>query len=183
MKFEHTNVNGAVLILQQPFIDERGYFSRVFCEKMLRENGIQSSFVQSNICQNKKQGTLRGLHSSLVDYEEDKLVICTRGRIFDVCADARVDSPTYGQYAGYELSEANGNMLFIPKGCAHGYITLEDDCQLLYFMSEFYTPGTTTGYRYDDPLFSIGWPFAGQLVLSEQDANWPYIENKIKQVY
>jgi len=181
MRFECTNVDGAILIRQQPFTDERGYFSRIFCEKAFRENGLPHKFVQSNLCQNKAAGTLRGLHTSIEGYEEDKLVTCTRGRVFDVCADTRVHSPTYGQYAECELSESNGNMLFIPKGCAHGYITLEADCQLLYFMSEFYVPSTTAGYRYDDPFFSIKWPFEEPLILSEQDANWPYIENTAQE--
>ena len=180
MKFEPTSVDGAVLIRQHPHNDKRGYFSRVYCVNAFRENGINVTFVQSNISQNNAKGTIRGLHTSTLGYEEDKLVICTRGRVFDVCADTRVGSRTYGRYAGFELSESNGNMLFIPRGCAHGYLTLEDDCQMLYFMSEYYVPGTTIGYRYDDPFFSIEWPLDGPFELSDQDASWPYIGERIK---
>jgi dTDP-4-dehydrorhamnose 3,5-epimerase len=178
MTFNQTHINGAIIIKQNPIPDERGYFSRIYCEKTFRENGIDISFVQSNISQNQSKGTLRGLHTSVKGCEEDKLVVCTRGRIFDVCADAREDSPTFGQYISCELSEKNGNMLFIPKGCAHGYLTMEDDCQLLYFMSEYYTQGTTKGFRYDEPFFSIAWPIFESYIISEQDTNWQFLKGK-----
>jgi dTDP-4-dehydrorhamnose 3,5-epimerase len=175
MQYEKTAIDGVVLIKQNPHVDSRGYFSRVFCEDDFAKNGINVRFVQSNVCCNNAKGTLRGLHTSISGYEEDKLVLCTRGKVFDVCVDVRENSPTYGKHVAVELSEENGYMLFIPKGCAHGYLTLESDCQLLYFMSEFYVQGTGHGFMYDDSFFSINWPLSEPYIISEQDKNWAYV--------
>lgn len=174
MIFENTAIEGVVLIKRTSSTDERGYFARLYCENEFREAGIHERFVQANLCFNEKKGTLRGLHYQ-VGKQEDKLVSCIRGRIWDVCVDLRADSETYLKYVAYELSEENQQMLYIPKGCAHGYMTLEDNCQLVYMMSEFYIPGNDAGYRYDDPAFKIQWPsVGGTLVLSEKDKNLPY---------
>lgn len=178
MIFSGTNIDGCVLIRQEPFSDERGYFSRIYCENEFRKHGIDSKFVQSNICMNELKHTLRGLHTQADGFAEDKLVICTRGRVYDVCADVRQGSPTYGKHFGIELSEENGYMLLLPKGCAHGYLTLDDKSQLLYFMSEFYVPGEARGFRFDEPLFSIEWPVEGPYLMSEQDKLWGYIKTK-----
>ncbi|MDR2579701.1 MAG: dTDP-4-dehydrorhamnose 3,5-epimerase [Fibromonadaceae bacterium] len=180
MQFEATHIPGAFVIKQDPFIDIRGSFSRIFCDREFFKHGIEAKFVQSNLCTNKLKGTLRGLHAQLLEYAEDKIVICSRGRIYDVCVDMRICSPTYGQYFGAELSENNGKMLFIPKGCAHGYLTLEDNCQLVYFMSDYYVPNSSIGYRYDEPLFSIKWPLPKPFIISEQDLSWQYIQIKEK---
>lgn len=178
MNFEKTMLSGVFIIHQTPATDNRGYFSRVYCQQEFLKNGLCSTFVQSSLCFNQKKGTLRGLHAQQNDAQEDKLVACTRGRIFDVCVDVRENSSTYGKYISVELSEANGKMLYIPKGYAHGYLTLVDDCQLLYFMSAFYAPDKACGFRYDDPFFSIEWPIPQPTCLSEQDANWPYIGHR-----
>lgn len=168
-------IRGAFLIQRQPFTDERGYFARLYCEKEFQEAGIDIEIKQMNLCENKEAGTLRGLHFQEGEFAEDKVVSCTRGRIYDVCVDVRPDSDTYLKYCAYELSEDNGAMLYVPKGCAHGYVTLTDNCQLLYLMSQFYVPGYARGYRYDDPTFHIEWPIRSRLILSEKDKELPYI--------
>ena len=169
MKFINTDISGAYIICQEPFSDNRGYFTRVFCEKEFLEIGINMKFVQSNLCYNSKKGTLRGLHLQTGSDAEDKLVMCTRGKVYDVCVDVRKTSLTFGKHIAIELSEENGNMILIPKGCAHGYLTLEDNCQLLYMMSEYYIPGKKAGYRYDDPFFSIEWPLSEPYIISDED--------------
>ena len=174
MKFLKTQIEGAYLIERLPNIDKRGYFSRLYCEREFQMAGIRTKFVQMNLCENIQKGTLRGLHYQAGDKAEDKVVACTRGKIFDVCVDIRKDSQTYGKYIAYELSEENGRMLLLPKGCAHGYITMENNCQLLYMMSEFYVPELAAGYRYDDPTFAIQWPFVEELIVSEKDLKLPF---------
>lgn len=168
-------IEGAFLIQRQPFRDERGYFARLYCEREFQEAGIDMEIKQMNLCENKETGTLRGLHFQDGSFAEDKVVSCTRGQIYDVCVDVRPDSETYLKYCAYELSEDNGMMLYIPKGCAHGYVTLTDNSQLLYLMSQFYVPGCAKGYRYDDPAFHIEWPITDGLILSEKDKELPYI--------
>lgn len=176
MVFEKTEIEGLVRIKRMPSVDARGYFSRMYCEKEFQDAGILEKFVQMNLCFNEKKGTLRGLHYQL-EKQEDKVVSCVRGKVWDVCVDLRTDSPTYKSYRAYELSEENGQMLFIPKGCAHGYLTLEENSQLVYLMSEFYIPGNDAGYRYDDPAFQIAWPLPPEdFVISEKDQNLPYIQ-------
>lgn len=175
MKFSATPIEGAYVIEREPFVDERGYFARFYCEKEFREAGIAADFKQINICKNNQQWTLRGLHFQDDEYAEDKVVSCVRGKIFDVCVDVRPDSATFCKYVACELSEENGKMLYIPKGCAHGYVTLETECQLIYLMSEFYVPAAAKGYRYDDPAFSIDWPGEGDFIISDKDKALPYI--------
>ncbi len=175
MKIQTLDIEGSFLIERIPNRDERGYFSRLYCEREFQEMGIDASFKQMNLCENRNRWTLRGLHYQMGTHAEDKVVACTRGRIFDVFVDIRPDSKTFKKYCGYELSEENGAMLYIPKGCAHGYVTLEDDCQLLYLMSEFYEPGYSYGYRYDDPAFDIKWPEYGKLTISDKDQKLPFI--------
>ena len=178
MIFSKTEVEGAYLIQGIPFTDSRGSFSRLYCRREFQDAGIGMEFVQMNLCMNLRKGTLRGLHYQ-TGSPEDKAVTCTRGRVFDVCVDVRRHSSTYRKYAAYELSEDNGCMLYIPKGCAHGYVTLDDSCQLLYLMSEFYTAGMDAGYRYDDPAFGIAWPVTDGLILSEKDRNLPYLNTNL----
>ena len=179
MNFIKTEIEGAYLIERTPSVYQRGYFARLYCANEFRDAGITITFPQMNLCQNKEKGVLRGLHYQTGGKEEDKVVACTRGKIFDVCVDIRPDSKTFCKYIAYELSEENGRMLFIPKGCAHGYMTLEKNCQLLYLMSEFYVPGLAAGYRYDDPVFNICWPDMEKIIISEKDETLPFI-NKIK---
>lgn len=175
MNIIKTEIEGVFIIERTPFNDERGYFSRLFCKKELDSAGMCSDFVQSNMSVNLKKGTLRGLHAQRDGFEENKLVSCSRGKVYDVCVDLRKDSETYGKYVGVELSEENGKMLYIPEGCAHGYMTLEDNSQVVYFVTQYYTPRSEVGYMYDDPFFAIDWPIKENLILSEKDKAWDYI--------
>lgn len=175
MVFKSTKIPGCFIIEREPFRDGRGTFSRVFCMDEFARAGIRFTVMQTNISMNKKRGTLRGLHAQKGGHAEDKLVACVHGRVFDVCVDVRENSQTFGGYVGAELSDTNGNMLFIPKGCAHGVLTLEDDCVLLYHMGSPYVSGQDMGFRYNDPAFSIKWPLAEPYILSEKDSNWMYI--------
>jgi dTDP-4-dehydrorhamnose 3,5-epimerase len=176
MKITPLEIYGSYIIEREPYKDDRGYFARLYCEKEFKNAGIDMNIKQMNLCENKQKGTLRGMHYQSGSYAENKLVSCTRGKIFDVFVDLRVESPTYLKYNSYELSEENGKMLYIPEGCAHGYLTLSQDCQILYLMSEFYEPGHSAGYRYDDPSFNIKWPQTGNLIISEKDRKLPYIK-------
>lgn len=176
MKITALDIEGAFLIEKTPRHDERGYFARLYCENEFREAGIEMDIKQINLCENKEKGTLRGMHFQSGEYAEDKVVSCNRGSIYDVCVDVRPDSSTYLKHCAYELSEDNGRMLYIPKGCAHGYVTLTDNVQLLYLMSEFYVPESAKGYRYDDPAFGIKWPINENLIISLKDSQWDYIK-------
>ncbi len=175
MNFEKTFIQGVYLVTGIPFEDFRGSFTRLYCEKEFYEAGIKQNFKQINLCNNINKGTLRGLHYQKGGKLEDKIVTCVNGKIFDVCVDIRQDSPTYGRYIAEELSDRNRKMLYIPKGCAHGYVTLEDYSQILYLMSEFYIPGLEAGYKYDDPMFGIQWPIKDNLIISDKDLTLPYI--------
>lgn len=175
MKFRETSIRDVFIVEREPFEDERGYFARFYCEEEFNLAGITTRFKQMNICKNNKQWTLRGLHYQSGKFAEDKLVSCIRGSIWDVCVDIRPGSDTFCQYVAYELSENNGKMLYIPKGCAHGYVTLEEQCQLFYMMSENYVPEAAQGYRYDDPILSIEWPSGKNFIISEKDRNLPYL--------
>jgi dTDP-4-dehydrorhamnose 3,5-epimerase len=168
---EETKIKGAFLMTRDVLSDERGYFCRLTDAGEFKSAGIEVDFVQISLSYNEKRGTLRGLHTQTGESSEEKFVVCSRGEIFDVCVDVRENSPTFGEYISAILSEANGVSLYIPKGCAHGYLTLTDNAQLIYFMSQFYSPHSERGYHYDDPVFGIDWPFTPS-VISEKDRNW-----------
>ena len=174
MQFMDTGIVGARLITPSPHQDERGRFMRAWCSKEFSEHSIDFSPVQSNLGFSKKKGTLRGMHFQVSPTLEAKLVRCTRGSIFDVVLDLRPDSPSNGKWYGAELSAENGNMLYVPENCAHGYQTLEDNTEVFYMASEFYTPGAARGVRFDDPAFGIQWPLTPTM-LSDQDRNWPLV--------
>lgn len=170
MKLLKIKLEGAYIIEPEKLEDERGFFARVFCVNELKDQGIDMKVVQSNVNFSLKKGTLRGMHFQHPPYEEDKIVRCTRGALFDVIIDLRKDSPTYKQWFGIELSENNHRALLVPKGFAHGFITLEDNTEANYLVSQFYTPGAEGGIRYNDPLFKIDWP-VNPVVISGKDAN------------
>ncbi|MBJ6611084.1 MAG: dTDP-4-dehydrorhamnose 3,5-epimerase [Candidatus Thiothrix moscowensis] len=172
MIFEETCLRGAYVIDPLIIGDERGFFARAWCQKEFGAHGLVTAFVQSNLSFNKFEGTLRGMHRQIAPAEEVKLVRCTKGRIYDVIVDLRPDSPTHRQWFGVELSAENHRMLYVPAGFAHGYQTLEDNCEVFYQVSEFYTPEYERGARYDDPSFGIQWPLAVSAV-SPKDKNWP----------
>ncbi len=175
MQITQTNLEGAFIIERKLHTDARGSFGRIFCKKEFEEFGLCTDFVQTSLSLNNKKFTLRGLHSLKAPYLEDKLIVCTSGSIFDVCVDVRDGSPTYGQYVSIELTSENGKMLYIPKGCAHGFLTLEDNSSVLYCMTEFYHPEAEIGFRYDDPKFSIKWPITEEFIISEKDKSWNYL--------
>ncbi|MEM1223320.1 MAG: dTDP-4-dehydrorhamnose 3,5-epimerase [Verrucomicrobiota bacterium] len=172
MKFSKTPLKDAWVIELEPKSDDRGYFARAFCKNEFDELGIESNVVQVNVSFNHKAGTLRGMHYQKEPAQETKIIRCTQGAIYDVIIDLRKDSPTYMQHFGIELSAQNMLKLFVPRGFGHGYLTLEDNTEARYMVSEFYTPELEAGVRYDDPVFGIEWPIPIS-VISEKDARWP----------
>jgi dTDP-4-dehydrorhamnose 3,5-epimerase len=172
MFFRETKVKGAYVIDLDRRVDDRGYFARAWCQKEFQAQGLTARLAQVNVSFNVRKGTLRGMHFQLPPYQEAKIVSCTRGAIYDVVVDLRHDSPTYMQWDGVELTAGNRCQLYIPEGCAHGFQTLDDNSELLYLMSEFYSPQHARGVRYNDPSFNIAWPLPPQC-LSEADRAWP----------
>jgi dTDP-4-dehydrorhamnose 3,5-epimerase len=175
MIFKKTKIKGLYIIEPEFKIDERGYFARIFCKKEFKKNGFDFEIVQTNRSLTKKKGTIRGMHFQKKPKSEDKIICCLKGKIFDVAIDLRKNSPTFGKWVGVELSEENKKMFLIPKGFAHGFQTLTDNCEILYFMSEFYSPKYESGVRWNDPFFNIKWPIKNP-ILSEKDKNWPLVK-------
>ncbi len=172
MIFHKTPLKDAFTIDLQPTGDERGFFSRLFCAKEFTQHGLESCVFQANDSHSAYKGTLRGLHYQLSPMEETKLVRCINGSIFDVIVDLRPNSPTFKQWFGAELSATNRRMLFVPRGFAHGFMTLTDDTEVLYFVSQYYSKELERGLRWDDPAFNIQWPMA-PTVISERDRTHP----------
>lgn len=172
MKFIETPLSGAYIIEPEPKTDHRGFFGRLWCEEELRERGLETRIVQSNVGFSHRKGTLRGLHYQQAPHEEVKIVRCTRGSVYDVIVDLRPESATFGRWFGTQLSEHNRRMIYVPEGFAQGYLTLQDDSEIYYHTSQRFAPQAATGVRYDDPQFGIDWPEA-VTVISEQDLNWP----------
>ena len=168
MIFHRTPVEGAYTIELEKRGDERGFFARVFCKREFAEVGLITKFVQVNNSTSADRGTLRGMHYQLAPKPETKLVRCVRGSLFDVVLDLRKESPTFGQSFGAELSAENRLMMYVPKGCAHGFLTLTDDSEVIYLVDEFYSPENERIVRYDDPRFRIEWP-AEVRVISDKD--------------
>lgn len=173
MEFIKTKLNGAYLLKHAPFTDERGHFARTFCVDEFKAYGLQTRIRQCNTSFNNKKGTLRGLHFQKSPYQEAKLIRCIKGSIFDVMVDIRPHSKTFRQWLGYELSDTNNNALFIPEGMAHGYLTLRDNTEVFYQVSEFYHPEASCEIRWDDPEIGIHWPMQ-PVVISEKDAQAPF---------
>jgi len=172
MLFNETKLKGAYIIDIESIPDNRGFFARTFCMNEFAAMSLDNRIVQCNISYNKKKGTIRGMHYQVAPHEESKLVSCARGRIFDVVIDLRADSATYCQWTAVELSGENFKMIYIPKGFAHGFQTLEDETVVCYQMTAFYCPGAARGVRWNDPAFGIAWPLE-PLVISEKDRQYP----------
>lgn len=172
MLFRETPVAGAFVIEPERRIDERGYFARVFCDHELADRGLDGSVRQINTGFSPRAGTLRGMHYQIEPHAEVKIVRCVRGAVFDVVLDLRRDSPTYARWHGVDLTAENGLQLYLPKGTAHGYLTLTDDSELVYSTSSPYAPDAARGVRYDDVAFGIQWPAAIR-VISAADSSWP----------
>ncbi|MEE4185298.1 MAG: dTDP-4-dehydrorhamnose 3,5-epimerase [Gammaproteobacteria bacterium] len=168
MHFLSTPLGGAKLIDLNRIGDDRGFFARVFCEREFAADGLVSQFVQVNNSLSADKGTLRGMHYQLAPHAETKLVRCIRGALWDVIIDLRPDSPTFGQHFGAELSAENRRMMYVPKGFAHGFLTLEDHTEAFYFVDEFYAPDLERGIRWNDPEFGIDWPIE-PVIVSDKD--------------
>ena len=168
MIFIETKLNGAFLI--KPFVneDERGFFSRTFCKKEFETHGLNGNVVQCNLSYNSRRGTFRGMHFQVSPFEEDKTVACIQGSVLDYIVDLRESSPTFREWISVELTGQNGYSLYVPKGFAHGFLTLEDDTLIHYRMSQYYHPEAARGFRYDDPAFNISLPFE-ITTISERD--------------
>jgi len=168
MIFTETKLKGSYIIEPEKLEDERGFFARTWDKKVVKEMGLDSEILQSNISFNKKKGTLRGMHFQIEPYEESRLVRCTKGRIYDVIVDLRTNSKTFKNWFSVELSSLNHKILYIPKGFAHGFQTLEDDSEVYYEMSQIFSSDHSRGFRWDDSSFNIKWPME-VLVISEKD--------------
>jgi dTDP-4-dehydrorhamnose 3,5-epimerase len=174
VRFEPTALAGAYLIHLEPRVDERGLFARAFCAQEFAGQGLETSYVQSNISSNARAGTVRGLHFQRAPDAEVKLVRCVKGAIYDVVVDMRAGSPTYLRSFGAELSDANGLMMYVPKDFAHGYQALSDGASVFYMVTAFYAPQAEGGLRFDDPRLAIKWPRPVTDV-SDKDARWPLL--------
>lgn len=172
MIFTETKLQGAFEIEIKKLEDDRGFFGRSWCAKEMEDHGLNKNICQGNTSFSKAKGTLRGMHFQHDPYQETKLIRCTRGSIYDVIIDLRKDSLTYGQWIGAELTADNYKMLYVPEDFAHGFITLEDDCEVTYLVTQFYTPGAEGGIRWNDAAFGIHWPLE-PTVLSDKDAAHP----------
>lgn len=166
MRFVATPLDGVLLVELERLEDERGYFARTYDAEQL------PPIVQMSTSFNVRAGTLRGLHLQRDPHGESKLVRCTRGAIYDVIVDLRPDSSTYRRWLGVELTADNRRALYVPEGFGHGYMTLEDNTDVMYQVTAFYTPGAEGGLRYNDPAFGIVWPLP-VAVISDKDATWP----------
>ncbi len=175
MIFKQTHVEDVFVVGLEKRSDERGFFARSFCAREFEAHGLNPNVVQSNVSLSREVGTLRGMHYQIAPHRETKLVRCTRGAIFDVALDLRPDSPSFRSWVGLELTPDRDEMLYIPQGCAHGFLTLVPDSEVSYHVSGFYAPECERGVRFDDPAFGIDWP--GEIrVLSQKDVSWPLWE-------
>jgi dTDP-4-dehydrorhamnose 3,5-epimerase len=172
MKFRRTDIEGVVEIEMEPVADERGDFARTYCAETFLAAGIELTVCQTNLSRNHQRGTLRGMHYQDQPNPDPKLVRCNRGRIFDVAVDLRRDSPSFCRWTATELDSNRHNALFVPAGCAHGFLTLEDDCDVAYMMGTSYVAELARGVRWNDPAFGIEWPFEPS-IMSDRDAAYP----------
>ncbi len=174
MTFEPTQLAGAFYLRLEPHVDARGFFARTYCPDEIAQAGIAFTSAQINLSRNTSAFTLRGLHYQEAPRAEAKIVRPTRGRIFDVAIDLRPDSPTFRQWTGRTLDAETCDALFIPEGCAHGFLTLADDTDVLYQMGRMYETGHARGVRWDDPAIGILWPAMPQII-SNADRTWPLL--------
>ena len=174
MRFTETPLPGAWVVDPEPIGDERGWFARIYDEAEFAARGMDSVGVQCNASFNARRDTLRGMHFQAAPHGEPKLVRCARGAIFDVIVDLREDSPTFCAWHAVDLSQANGRMLYVPVGLAHGFQTLATDTEVLYWMGHVYVAEAASGVRWDDPAFGIRWPEPeGERTISERDRGYP----------
>ncbi len=158
MKFTTLDLEGAFVIEVDKIEDQRGFFGRLWCEKEFKSYNLETKIVQSNVSLSKKKGTLRGMHIQKGEYAETKFVRCTKGSVFDVIIDLRPESPTFKKWYGIELTADNYKMIYVPEGFAHGFLTLENNSEVYYMVTQFYSPKHEIGIRYDDPEIAVKWP-------------------------
>jgi len=174
MIFTPIKLAGAFTVTLDRIGDERGFFARAWCRNEFFEHGLASDFVQANVAFSRRKGTLRGMHYQIPPFEEAKLVRCTRGRIYDVMIDLRQDSPTCMQWHGRVLTARGLDMIYVPEGFAHGYLTLADESEVFYQVSRCYSAEHERGVRWNDPAFGVEWPDMHPLLLSDKDKSWPF---------
>ena len=176
MRFVETELSGAYIIEIERIEDKRGFFARTLDVKQFEQMKIETKILQSSISFNKKRGTLRGMHYQVEPYEESKFVRCTKGKIFDVILDLRKNSKTFKKWISIELSDSNHKIMYIPKGFAHGFQTLEDNSEVYYEMTQIFNQKYSKGIRWNDPFFKIKWPIETK-IMSEKDSKYlDYIE-------
>lgn len=174
MRLEETAVAGVRIVRSDPHVDERGTFAPVFSAEEFAAGGVAMAVRRTALSLNSSAGTLRGLHFQAPPHDEAKLVTCAAGALFDVAVDLRPRSPTFKRWFGVELRAGDGRSLYIPEGCAHGYLTLLDETLVSYALSAHFVPGAARGVRFDDPAFQIAWPFPPRL-MSRRDAELPFL--------
>jgi len=172
MRFVETEISGAYVIELEPIADERGSFARTWCEREFAEHGISMTIRQCSISVNRHRGTMRGMHYQDAPHAEQRVVRCTSGAIYDVVVDLRAESTSFRRWVSVEMSRENRKMVYVPEGCAHGFVTLVDDVEVLYQMSAFYSADHARGVRWNDPAFAIEWPIE-ITTISERDKNHP----------
>ena len=172
MTFHETKLRWVFEIHLEPKSDERGFFARTWCQKEFAAHGLSPRLVQCNVSLTTRRGTLRGIHYQAAPHAEAKLVRCTKGAIYDVVVDLRPESPTLRGWMAVVLTAKNRRALYVPEGCGHGFLTLEDETEVFYQMSEFYNTESARGVRWDDPAFQIAWPEKVE-VISERDRSYP----------
>ena len=172
MIFHQTTIPGARVVELEKRADERGFFARGWCRQEFADENLCDRFVQMNISFNRHRHTLRGFHYQVAPHREDKLLRCVRGALHDVLIDLRPEFPTYMQHLAIELSAANYLALLVPKGCANAFLTLEDNTEANYLVSESYAPADERGVRWNDPALGIFWPVE-PATISSKDQNWP----------
>ena len=175
MIFTETKLKGSFIIELELLEDERGFFARTLDKKQFKKYNLNPQLIQCNISFNKKKGTIRGMHYQLAPYGENKLVRCTDGKIFDVIIDLRPHSETFRNWMGVELTEKNYKMLYVPKGFAHGFQTLENNTEVFYQMTDNYMPEYTKGLRWDDKIIGIKWPLKPTMI-SQKDLSYEFLE-------
>jgi dTDP-4-dehydrorhamnose 3,5-epimerase len=172
VKLVGLGITGAYLVEIEPLADDRGFFARTFCAREFAAAGLESRFVQTSLSFNPRRGTLRGLHYQAAPHGEAKIVRAVRGAVLDLLVDLRPESPEFRRHLAIELAADRRNAIYIPAGVAHGFLTLTDDCEVHYAMSEFFVPEAARGVRWNDPAFGIVLP-APVEVISERDAGYP----------
>ncbi len=172
MKFSEQKLEEVYLIEPEPYEDERGMLRRHFCQHEFAEYGLMTEIKQTNVSENRKKHTLRGFHFQSPPHGENKVISCIKGSIYDIVVDLRKKSKTHLQWQSFELTEENRLSLYVPIGCANAYLSLQDNTWILYYHSEFYTPGAENGIRYNDLFFKFKWP-AEPKVISDKDLNLP----------